>query len=434
LKKSALLYVALLGASFALVSCNGGVHITLPPSKVMQRVFASQNASSPTAFAQLVIVNGEIDALARGGISAGPAPGLMAISPDRSVVLAFSTTANSNTVAVVNTSKESSTGNIQLAGSTTSMVVPSASVGYAAVPAAPINGQPAGGVVAMNLASGAITATFSVPNAQTVVSNSSGSQLLVFSNDSDSLTILYPLLLNLGPPVSVTVPACTGCRPVNAVFSSDGSTAYILNCGTECGGSAPPNVQILNVGATPPALGASVAVDGATDAFLSGTTLYVVGNSLTNNLCTGESTAAPTCGRLDLVNVGSMTVISTAVITDGYHDRIDMSVNGQLIIGSYGCTNVGNVNNPQGEVRGCLSIFNTSNGAVVIPPDNGDVTGLQSFTTRDVEYVVEGGNLRVYDTLTDSLLLDNSNDTNIPETGTVIITGYVVDVKAVDFF
>ncbi len=85
-----------------------------------------------------------------------------------------------------------------------------------------------------------------------------------------------------------------------------------------------------------------------------------------------------------------------------------------------------------GEVRGCLSIFNTDTAAVVIPPDNGDVTGLQSFTTRDVEYVAEGGNLRVYDTLTDSLLVETTD--NITETGTIVITGYIIDVKAIDFF
>ena len=109
-----------------------------------------------------------------------------------------------------------------------------------------------------------------------------------------------------------------------------------------------------------------------------------------------------------------------------------MSINGQLFIGSYSCTNEGNVNNPQGEVRGCLSIYNTTNGAVVIPPDNGDVSGFQSFTTRDVEYVAEGGNLRVYNTLIDSLLVESTN--NITETGTIIITGYIIDVKAIDFF
>ena len=59
-----------------------------------------------------------------------------------------------------------------------------------------------------------------------------------------------------------------------------------------------------------------------------------------------------------------------------------MTTNGQLFIGSHDCTNIGNVNNPSGEVRGCLSIYNTANGSVIIPPDNGDVNGLQGFTTR----------------------------------------------------
>ena len=112
---------------------------------------------------------------------------------------------------------------------------------------------------------------------------------------------------------------------------------------------------------TPPTLGAPVPVDGATIGWLNGSTLYVAGTPLVsnraNNLCTGQTTAATTCGRLDLMDLGSMTVTNSAVITDGYHDRIDMGLNGQLFIGSLSCTNIGNVNNPQGEVRGCLSIF-----------------------------------------------------------------------------
>jgi hypothetical protein len=76
-----------------------------------------------------------------------------------------------------------------------------------------------------------------------------------------------------------------------------------------------------------------------------------------------------------------------------------------------------------------LSIFNTTTGAVVIPPDNGDVTGLQGFSTRYVEYVAEGGNLRVYDT-TKNILLINTTLT----TGTINITGQIIDVKAVDFY
>jgi len=200
----------------------------------------------------------------------------------------------------------------------------------------------------------------------------------------------------------------------------------VMNCGPECGG-VQAGVQPLSLSTLTP--GTPIPVDGATTALLSGSTLYVAGNSLTNNACTGETTAATTCGRLDIIDLTSLTVTASVVVTDGYHDRIDISNNGQVFLGSSNCTEIGNVNNVTGEVRGCLSIYNTSNGAVVVPSDNGDVTGLQSFTTRDVEYVAEGGNLRVYDTSTDTLLI-----TQYIETGTIIVRGQVVDIKAVDFF
>lgn len=423
MKKYALPHAVLVVAVLGLSSCNsGGVTIKKPPSGLTERVLASQSVSSPTAFAGLVIVNGFNDTVGRGEVSAGNSPGLMAISPERSVVLAFDS--SSNRVGVVSTTKESLTGTIPLPGATTSMAVPQASLGFAAVPTATLNGSSPGAVVEMNLTTGGITATIGVPNAQTVISNSTGTQLLVFSNDSDAVTIVSPLLLNTGNPVTVAVPGFD--HPVYGFFN--GSNAYILNCGAECGGTQ-ASVQILNLGTTPPTAGAAVPVDGATIGFVNGSTLYVAGVSPSNNQCTGETTMATICGRLNLVDLGSLTVTGSAVITDGYHDRIDMALNGQLFVGSHTCTNIGNVNNVAGEVRGCLSIYNTLNGSVVIPADNGDVTGLQSFSSRDVEYVAEGGNLRVYDTLTD-ILLDNSFIT----TGTITITGSITDVKAVDFF
>jgi hypothetical protein len=422
LKKSALLYAVLVIALLGLVSCNTGAHITKPPSGLTERVLASQSASSPSASPGLIIVNGFNDTVGRGGISAGGSPTFMETSPERATLLAFDSATNK--VEVVRTTKETLTGSIQLPGPTTSIAVPQSGVGYAAVPTAPLNGSSPGAVVEMNLTFGGVTATISVPNAQTVISNSSATQLLVFSNDSDAVTIVSPLLLNTGSPVTVSVPGFD--RPVYGFFN--GSNAYILNCGAECGGTQ-ASVQILNLATTPPTAGALVPVEGATIGFLSGSTLYVAGNSPANSPCTGETTAAKTCGRLDTVDLGSMTVTGSAVITDGYHNRIDMGLNGQLFIGSHTCTNVGNVNNVTGEVRGCLSIYNTNNGSVVIPPDNGDVTGLQSFTTRYVEYVAEGGNLRVYDTTRD-VLLQNS----FISTGTITITGVITDVKAVDFF
>jgi hypothetical protein len=174
----------------------------------------------------------------------------------------------------------------------------------------------------------------------------------------------------------------------------------------------------------------SIPVDAATMALLNGSTLYVAGTPPLNNACSGQTTAATVCGRLDVIDLNSATVTATATITDGYHDRMDLTANGQVFIGSVNCTNIGNVNNPgNGEIRGCLSIYRTADGSVLIPRDNGDVTGLQGFTTRTVEYVAEGGQLRVYDTTRDILLINDF----VPQ-GTIDIVGFVHDVKAIDFF
>jgi hypothetical protein len=213
-------------------------------------------------------------------------------------------------------------------------------------------------------------------------------------------------------------------RPVYGIIN--GNTAYILNCGPQCGGIQ-ASVMFFDLPSL--TITKTIPVDAATWALLDGSTLYVAGTSPTNNACTGETTAATTCGRLSIVDLTSGTITGTAVITDGYHQRMDLTTNGQLFIGSRHCTNIGNVNSPSGEVRGCLSIYHTADHSVVIPPDNGDVNGLQGFTSRNVEYVAEGGSLRVYDIRKDILLINDF----LPQ-GNINIVGYVGDVKAIDFF
>lgn len=443
LNRIALLSASLLAA--ALITSCGGAKSSGPAVSglVDRRLVASQSVSSPTAFPGLFIIDGANDTVARAAeISAGGSPGLMALSPNRATLLSFDI--SSNSVDIINTLTEKQAGLIPLPGSTISMVATTATTGYAAVPSAPFTGgAPPGAVVAMSLSPPSIIRNISVPGAQIIVASPAGDQILVFSdptaNLTGTITILSQLLVNTGNPVTTIIGGFD--HPAYAVFSPDGSTAYVMNCGPECGSaSASASVQVVSlISPTGPALvGPPVPVDAASIGFLSGSTLYVAGtptasasNPTPNNACTGETTAATICGRVDTLDVATspLTVTGSAVITNGYHDRIDMSVNGQLFIGSYDCTNIGNVNNPVGEVRGCLSIFNTTNGAVIIPPDNGDVTGLQSLTSRYVEYVAEGGNLRVYDTLIDSLLIDE-----YISTGTITISGQIIDVKAIDSF
>ena len=120
-----------------------------------------------------------------------------------------------------------------------------------------------------------------------------------------------------------------------------------------------------------------------------------------------------------MVDVSSGTVVSTAEITDGYHNRVDMGADGQLFVGAKTCSQVLTVGTDQ---RGCLSIFNTATSAVVIPATNGDVTGIQAIPNRHVVYVTQGGELEIYDTRTDAL-----------QATQVDIFGSASDVKIVDF-
>jgi len=438
-----LLLVLVVTPAASWLSC-GYSGVQKPPSGQLFRVMAAQSATSASTTGGLVIVSAQHDQLIRAPeISTGSSPDLLAISPNRGVLAAFDE--SSNIVYGVSTATEQIIGKVQLAGPTWSVVVPTSDpMGYAAVPSAAVSGYSfQGAVQQMNFATSFLTTTLAVTNAQTVVSNGDGSLLLVFSNDSNSVTLLTPSLAT--PPVDtscVTNPQNEVCtivagfdRPVYAIVQ--GNTAYVFNCGAECGGTR-ASIQTLDLVTL--AVGTPIPVNGATWGLINGNLLYVAGNGTpTGPLCTSlpnaAKTAAKYCGTLDIIDLNQMTdpyynnPSKEIAITDGYHDQMNMSANSQLFVGSYNCTNVGDVNNPVGEVRGCLAIYNTSNGKVVIPPDNGNVDGLQGFSTRDAEYVAEGGYLRVYDTTIDALWINYF----IP-LGTVPINGYVSGVKAVDFF
>lgn len=449
LKQRVLVLASVLWAVLNVVGCGTPKNATgggTTTSGITNRVLASNEVTSANSFGGLVLINGNVDQLARlPSISAGTSPSLMAITPARNLLAAFDV--SSNNVYAISTATEKSIGQVHLPGPTSSMAMPTSNpVGFAAVPSAVILGYPIlGAAEVMNFSSGTLTA-IAVNNAQTVVANNTGSQLLVFSNDSNSVTVINPadaippVDMSCTPPLNPAICTVVGGfdRPVFAIVS--GSTAYVLNCGAECGGTQ-ASVQTLDLNSL--AVGTPVPVNGATWAYLSGTKLYVAGDGTpTGQLCSAltnsinAKTAATYCGTLDIVDLASMTdpyfnnPAAEIAIPDGYHDRMDMSSNGQLFVGSKTCTNIGNVNNPNGEVRGCLAILNTNTAAMVIPPDNGDVTGLQSFTSREVEYVAQDGNLRVYNTLTDALLI---NQDYLP-LGTIPVVGYAYDVKAIDFF
>jgi hypothetical protein len=359
-------------------------------------------------------------------------PGLMAVSPNLKFTLVYSP--NGNTVTVLDNATETVAA---AAGSTTSLppfilpgftesiaVSPFATFAYAAVPTAPIPGEAPGAVEVLNLQSGGIAAAIPVPGAHFVVCSPDGNHVLVFSDNSDTVTVITTISIGTATDPRSFV---TGFdRPVWGIFTNS-ATAFVLNCGAQCGGKA-AGVSVLAVGATTPP--STTPVSAATYALLNGSKLYVAGTpppSPGTNTCTGTSTAASTCGRLSIIDTGSMTVTGSAVITDGYHDRMQISQNGQLYIGSHSCTNI---NIARGEVRGCLSIFNTNSTSVIVPPSNGDVTGIQQITGRDIVYVVQNAALAIYDTDTNKLQVTRGNTQN--NNGQVDIVGQLFDVKLVD--
>lgn len=435
-------------ASLLFLSCGSSSSTGTTP-QIPSRAFVSQDVTAGVVSAGLLVIDADKDARAvQSPISAGATPGMMVVTPNRTQTLVFSHTGN--TLALVSNSSESASAGVTLPGFTESFVVsPDSQTAYVAVPTAPQVLQSPGAVEVVNLNNGTITAQIfcppGTPNPPVCVYSpsvppgtnlqyhymaigNSGNRLLAFSDNSNAVAVITPANLGTNRPVITFIDGFD--RPVAAFFTSNDSTAYIVNRGAE-GGGTQASVQTLDLTQDPPVAGAATAVPAATVAIVSGATMYLAGTPVPNPdplPCTGQTTAATSCGLLTVFDLTSMTVLNPdpIVITDGYHNRMALGANGQLFIGAHQCTEI--VPSippvPGEEVRGCLSIYNAQTGAVVIPPDSGDVTGIQPIAKRNIVYLVQGGELRIYDTTTDQLL---------PEDKQIDIGGEAVDVKTVDF-
>jgi hypothetical protein len=299
--------------------------------------------------------------------------------------------------------------------------------GFVAVPSAPVAGQPQGALEVLDLSNNVTSATLPVSGARFVVQSHNGDRLLVFGNRAQTIAMITPSLIGTTDPNVIRDISTTAFdHPVWAVFSGDDNTAYVLNCGPECGGSQASITPLdMNSGTpgTPLPLSNGTVTGGATFGLLSNTILYVAGSP--PGLACDSGTQAQSCGALTAVDLGTMSVsnASTIKISDGYHNRMELGANGQLFVGARACTNI-NIpasNGSVGEVRGCLSIFDTTNSNAHVAPVNGDVTGLQPIPMRNVVYVVQAGELQIYDTTTDTL-----------QSRQVDILGQAIDVKVVD--
>ena len=396
--------VLLLGATFflsALISCsnnnnsvtgpNGNVTVNAP-SMLKNRAFITNQFSGnvqimdtqndTTAYYQVTNNNTGVTGPGVTGTAVNIAIGgsltFEVLSPNDSETLVYNP--NNFTVTFITNSTETSAGAVNLANSAPMAVYsPDSSKVYVPVPLAPVTNGQAGGVQVIDTTNIAITSAYPVPSANSVAISPDGKTLLVFARNSDTM---YLIDLTATSPTAVAIPGFAA--PVNAFFSSDSSTAYVINCGPECGSKAGPP-SIMRFDRSSLSITATVPVGGARVGLMQNNNLYIAGYP-------GGST-----GTFDVVDVSSMTRSTTnpVVIGDGTHTIMSISNNNKMYIGAVTCANTS---------VGCLSIVDlgTMTPAPLGSP-RGGVTGLQSIPKRNAMYTIQGGVLYIYDTTTGQL-------------------------------
>jgi hypothetical protein len=279
-----------------------------------------------------------------------------------------------------------------------------------------------------------------VPNVYRVSTNPSGSAALAFVQDSNLVYSVYKLQTNQKVPSNAVdcepqnipvycvlpVPG-TFDRPTKAVFSADGTTAFVLNCGPECGGTQasisflPVAGIIIQSGApvppgAPSAVTATIPVPGGvTNALQNGNLLYLAGQQLQPD----DFFA----GYLSILDLGTQKIAGPYSISDGTHTRMNFGDDNTLWIGSQLCTQGERYHLGATTNLGCLTMFNTAkNSVTMIDSYKGDATGVASVLSLHKVYTAEGGQVYIYSTV-DGSSLDNSQ---------VTVVGTAYDVAYMD--
>jgi hypothetical protein len=348
---------------------------------ITKRVLVSN--TSPLG-GDVLIVDGQHDTLSLKTIGVTQ-PSKMLTAGGTTLIL-DSTLSN---ISVFDNATELVTSNAQMQGQPFDIALsPDGLTAYAAI-------KNVGVVEVVNTTTGNIVATMTVPSAARLVEGPKGHKQLAFSATPAGGNTFY--IIDTGTNTVTTVSDPSLDQPFTAVFDpsdANDTTAFILNCGAECGGTAASVVRVTFGGATP-VLSAPIPVAGATVGLLNSSSLYVA----------GTPPGSPT-GTLQVVNTSSLTAGGVINITNGFHTTMAMTNTSRIYIGATQCT-PGPVT-PQATVTGCLSIFNTGTQAVIIPSEsslrqNFDVTGFQQISNRNVMYVVQGGELDFFDTNADAV-------------------------------
>ncbi|HEX7158436.1 MAG TPA: hypothetical protein VF214_05465, partial [Edaphobacter sp.] len=312
------------------------------------------------------------------------------------------------------------------------------------------------------------TYTLNLPNVYKVAVNQGDTVVLAMVRNSNTLYRLVQLNSNqaavpgaidcqpVNLPVYCVVPVPDSAtspsldRPVGAYFSTDGTTAYVLNCGAECGGTASSltiipqgTLQVTNFPTSTPypsPVTGHVAVPGGATAVLSdGTTLYIAGQQLQSD---GLFT-----GFLSTMSLANNEITGQYSISDGYHTKLLFADDNTLWIGSQSCATgerqqkATSGDKTQAANYNCLTRFDlgaktvsiipavNQNAGPAVPFPNGnqnqyyygDLTGLCWVQNLHKVYTAYGGQVHAFNTA-DGSEIDNSL---ITVQGTALDTAYM---------
>ena len=342
------------------------------------------------------------------------------------------------------------------------------------------------------------TYALTLPNVNRVVLNPGNSAILAMTRNSNNLyriiqlpqtstPIFPPGYVDCEPlllPVYCIVPVAGNYdRPTNAYFSLDGSTAYVLNCGPECGGTTAsvsvlqtsqitynniPTVNPLAAGAPTPLATLPVAnpipiPGGVTVALSDGSNLYMAGQSLLRQTSSGALSTTPAAdglftGFLTTLPLGTYVPGNPVSVSDGTHTRLLFADNNTLWVGSNNCA-VGERAHTGLNIN-CLTMVDLSSstqtatvipsvtpgGSTTVPYPNtngnlyyyGDLTGICWVQGFNKVYTAYGGQIHAFYTggaITN--YNDPANGTTPPAgteiyNGNITIQGTVLDVAYMD--
>ena len=343
----------------------------VPPSGLLQRVLATYTLNGSQGGAEILDglrdtrsnVQDTIKYFFVSGFSA-PVPTQILNFPEQERGYVFSQT--DGALGIINYATEGGAGTAASFGA----YAPSA----AAAPdgtrfAGAVNGQ---GI--LEVVDHGATYGLSLPNVDKVVINQGNSVILAMVRNSNALYRVIKLPNSTSPvvppgaidceplqvplycvvPVGPTTGPTLFDRPIDAYFSLDGSSVYIVNCGPECGGTR-AGITVLQQGAlqvdqipstdprnSTPALTALPVPNpipipgGATTMLSDGVNLYIAGQSLqTGSQFSGQLFG----GNLTIVPLSTYVPSAPLSISDGTHTRILLADDSTLWIGSSQCAN-----------------------------------------------------------------------------------------------